>query len=381
MAGFHISHFLAKIYIYAAFPVLMDNDCRTNSITFDELLRKSDDVFIKNFSLKVWFGRCIFLSWYCDVGTCKFCFRSTQKDRIKFAQHARRTKESVITEALLAKKLGWRIEFLTGGYGIYDINELALLARLASIAYGERIWLNLGVLKKDELMQFVPYIKGVVASIETIDNELHDSICPNKPIAPYVEMFELIERDESLRHLKKSMTMVVGLGEKKEHFILLKNFIEKHNLDRMTFYALKPIKGTPYTDGPSTEDYAWWIAMTRIAFPKLEIIAGTTADRVGEVDIILKAGANAITKFPATKLFGTEKAKILSDKVGLAGRQFTSNLTILPEIDWDKDIDLLDIDCRLKEKVKIKMRSYIDVMKRNELVQLECLKNSPADNH
>jgi len=329
---------------------------------FDDLIIESNKVFLENFPPRVWFGRCIFLSWYCEVGTCKFCFRSTQKDRIKFAQHARRTRESVITEALLARKLGWRIEFLTGGYGIYTIDELVELAQLASIAYGEKIWLNLGALKKDELIKFLPHIKGVVASIEAIDEDLHDFICPNKPIAPYEEMFELIKSNDILKHLKKSITIVIGLGEKKEHFPKLIEFIKKHNLERMTFYALKPIKGTPYTAGPLTEDYAWWIASTRIAFPKLEIIAGTTADRVEEVDIILKAGANAITKFPATKLFGTAKAKLLAEKVSISSRQFTSNLTTLPDIDWDSEIELLDIDDKLKEKVKIKIRSYLEMM-------------------
>ena len=40
---------------------------------------KAKEVFLENFKPVAWYGRCIFLSWYCDVGTCKFCYRSTQK--------------------------------------------------------------------------------------------------------------------------------------------------------------------------------------------------------------------------------------------------------------------------------------------------------------
>jgi biotin synthase-like enzyme len=329
---------------------------------FDILLNQANKIYRDNFDNKVWFGRCIFLSWYCDVGTCNFCYRSTQKDKIKHAEHATRTKESIMTEALLARNLGWRIEFLTGGYRIYPFDDLIEIARLVSMIYGEKIWLNLGALKKDEILRFMPYIKGIVASIETIDESLHNEICPNKPIGPYAEMFEFIMSDKELSTLQKSITIVIGLGEKKEHFLNLAAFIEKYSLDRITFYALKPIRGTSYTKGPTTEEYAWWIASTRIRFPKLQIIAGTTADRVEEVDIILKAGANAITKFPATKMFGTDKARILEDRFKHAERVFTGTLTNLPNADWDRQIDVLDISDALKEKTKLKMQSYLKMM-------------------
>ncbi|MBW3017744.1 hypothetical protein KY325_01140, partial [Candidatus Woesearchaeota archaeon] len=53
------------------------------------LVEQANKVHLANFSKKVWFGRCIFLSWYCDVGDCKFCYRSTQKSRIGQADRAR----------------------------------------------------------------------------------------------------------------------------------------------------------------------------------------------------------------------------------------------------------------------------------------------------
>jgi len=321
-----------------------------------DLIKQAETIYKANFSDECWFGRCIFISWYCDVGTCKFCYRSTQKSRIKFAEHAKRSKASIIVEALLSKNLGWRIEFLTGGYKIYPTEELVEIARLVSEIYGEKIWLNLGALEKKDLDKFRPYIEGIVASIECINPELHTQICPNKPIAPYEKMF-----DEA-KGLKKSMTIVVGLGEEKEDFELLKQFIAKHNLDRITFYALKPVPGTSFIEGPSTEDYVWWIANTRIAFPKLEIIAGTTARRVGEISQILKAGANAITKFPATKKFGQKEAVEFEAQVKAAKRKFTSSLTKLPKVDWDKQIAELNVPEELKKEVKQTLNMYLKRM-------------------
>lgn len=307
---------------------------------------------------KVWFGRCIFISWYCDVATCKFCYRSTQKARIKHAKHARRKLASLITEAILAKNLNWRIEFLTGGYKTYKTEELLKITKIISEIYNEKIWLNLGALTQEEIEQFKPYIKGVVASIETIDEELHNQICPNKPIQPYEEML-------STTDLQKSITIVIGLGEKKEHFDQLKNFITKHNLDRITFYALKPVPETPYTEGPTTEQYTWWIKQTREAFPNLQIIAGTTLRRVNEVSAILEVGADAITKFPATKKFNSKEAKELEAQVKKANCEFISTLTKLPDIDWENEVEKLDIDENLKAETKEILKSYIKNMSKN----------------
>ncbi|MBI4983440.1 radical SAM protein, partial [Candidatus Woesearchaeota archaeon] len=115
----------------------------------EQLLNEASRVYHNNFSSIAWYGRCIFLSWYCDLGTCKFCFRSTIKHKIKFASNAKRTLSSVLVEALLCKKLGWRIEFLTGGYNIYPLSELVNIAKLVNQVYGEKIWLNLGVIMKE----------------------------------------------------------------------------------------------------------------------------------------------------------------------------------------------------------------------------------------
>ncbi|MBI4981301.1 radical SAM protein [Candidatus Woesearchaeota archaeon] len=334
----------------------MDSTSKTK-----ELVQKAEQVYRDNFTNECWYGRCIFLSWYCDLGTCKFCFRSTQKHKIKFAPDAQRTLSSVLVEALLCKKLGWRIEFLTGGYRIFPIETLVEITRLVSKVYGEKIWLNLGVISLGDLKRFKPYVKGIVSSIETINPKLHQQVCPDKPIEPYEKMFEYAAG------FKKSMTIVIGLGEKKSDFKLLAEFITKHKLDRITFYALKPVKGTLFekSDGPTTEDYQWWIATTRINFPKLELIAGTTARRYEEVGSLLKAGANAFTKFPATKLFGTRAAHKIEQDIVIVRRKLRGSITSLPKVNWNKEIENLGLGQQLKLDVKEKMELYLARMRKN----------------
>jgi len=310
---------------------------------------------------KTWFGRCIFLSWYCEKGSCKFCFRSTIQHKIKHAKTAKRSIESIMTDAIIGKNLGWRIEFLTGGYGIFSFEEMLDIIRKVSQIYNQKIWINLGTMDEEQLKQIKPYVEGVCASIETVEPKLHNELCPEKPIAPYEDFLETAGK----LGFKKSITIVIGLGEKKEDFILLADFIEKHKLDRITFYALKPVKGTGFERSPDAEYYAWWISQTRKRFPKTKIMAGLTPKRPDYTKIILEAGADAITKFPAIKKFGSEDAELVEKLAKDAGRDFQGTLTKLPDIDWENEVDKLDFDDELKEKIKIKLKEYLRKMKSN----------------
>jgi biotin synthase-like enzyme len=320
-----------------------------------DIIEKANKVYQNNFDNKVWLGRCIFLSWYCDLGTCDFCFRSTQKHKIKHAGKAKRSIFSIITEAILAKNLGWRLEFITGGYGIYPFKEIKEITRIVSEVFQEKIWINLGVLKPEEIEQLEPYLEGIASSIETAEPNLHKKVCPDKPIEPYEQMFEKTK-------LKKSITIVIGLGEKKEDIEHVFKLIEKHKLSRITYYALRPVRETPYKKGPDSNYYVWWIAETRIKFPKIEIIAGTGEQRLEEISLLLKAGANAITKIPATRIFNTEKGKLIEEQVKMAGRTFTSTLTKIPNINWDAEVERLNIPHSIKQKTKVKLKEYLRMM-------------------
>ncbi|MGM5487433.1 MAG: radical SAM protein [Nanobdellota archaeon] len=313
-----------------------------------ELIEKANRIHLEEFGRDAWFGRCIFLSWYCELGTCKFCFRSTTSHQIRHASKARRSDASVITDAIIGSNLGWDIEFLTGGYGIFDFEKIVQFTKWVSEAYGKKIWINLGALKPEELEQLKPYVEGVCASIETAEQNLHDEICPDKPIEPYTEMLGYAQD----MGFKTAMTIVIGLGEKREDFEVLAELIEKNDLERITFYALKPVKGTPFTRSPEPNDYAWWIANTRIRFPKLKIMAGLTPKKVDYTNLILRAGANGITKFPAINKFNTEQARMIEKLVADAGREFNGSLTRIPDINWEEKVKEIDCDEDLKGKVR-----------------------------
>lgn len=330
---------------------------------FDSLVAKANKLFLENNNHVTWFGRCIFLSWYCDLGTCDFCFRSTVKHKIQHARNAKRTLASVLTDALIGKNLGWRIEFLTGGYRIFSFEELVDIAKKVSEVYGHRIWINLGALDKEQLEHLAPHVEGICASIETVDQELHNRICPDKPIKPYSEMLKTAKG----MGFKTSITIVIGLGERKEDFKKLADFIEEHGLDRITFYALKPVKGTHYTESPEPEDYAWWIAQTRIRFPRLEIMAGLTPKRSSDyAGLLLRAGANALTKFPAVKMFGKEQAKDIERQAAEEGRKFEGSLSAVPDVDWDSEVDRLPFEESLKARIKEKLGQYVAKMASNK---------------
>lgn len=320
--------------------------------------RNSQELEI-NMNLKeTFFGRCIFLSWYCEKGSCNFCFRSVLKHKIKHSQNAKRNISSILADAIIGKNLGWRIEFLTGGYGIFDFDEIVKIAKHVSSIYGHKIWVNLGALKKEEMERLKPYVEGICASIETIDPKLHDSICPEKPIEPYSEMLKIAKE----MGFKTSITIVVGLGEKKEDFDLLADYIRENEIDRITFYALKPVKGTPYEKSPEPEYYAWWIRKTREKFPELMIMAGLTPKKVDYVKDILVAGANGITKFPAVKEFNSEKAHLIENLAKEAGREFKWSLTKLPSVDWEKDVEKLDVNPGLRGRIKAKIYNSLAKM-------------------
>ncbi|MEM4244600.1 MAG: radical SAM protein [Candidatus Nanoarchaeia archaeon] len=287
------------------------------------LIQKANKVFLKNFKAETWFERAIFLSWYCSKGDCNFCYMSIQKPRIKNPKLARRRIEGILKEAEMCKKQGWKIEFLSGGYDSYTIKELVEITKKVYEATGQKQWLNIGVLSKTEMKKFKPYIEGVVGAVESINEKVRKEACPSKPLEEIKKM--LIEADKL--GLKKGITIIIGLGETEKDIEKLHKFIKKYKIDRVTFYRLNPHKGTIYKKGPESEYYTKWIAKTRIKFPKIEIIAGSWVNKLDEIDLLLRAGANAITKFPAIKLFGTKYAKKIEEKAKLAGRRFRGSLT------------------------------------------------------
>ncbi len=303
------------------------------------------------------FERAIFLSWYCAKGDCKFCYMSTQKSLISDPRKARRSKASILAEAYLCKKLGWKIEFLSGGYESYTKDELLDLFRQIKEIYGKKLWLNIGVLNEEELNSFKPYIEGVCGAVEVINPELHKSICPSKPIKDIEEMFSLCDK----LGLKKAMTMILGLGESINDFSLLKEFIKKNNINKITFYRLKPQKNTIFEKAkPITKQYySEWVKLTRKNFPKLNIVVGSWLTHLDEISLLMQSGADNFTKFPGIKLFNSKYARQIEEEVKKAKRKLNGTLTKKPNLDY-KDLKL---EKDLKEQVIKHINLYTKSMK------------------
>ncbi len=323
-------------------------------LELSSLIDKANKVYLENFPPVTNFERAIFFSWGCAIGDCKFCYMSTQPKNKK-PRETRRSNESILAEVIISKNLGWDIGFITGGIGSYSEDELQELLSNIHEILNEKVWLSIGPLSKDQLIKFSPYIKGIVGSIETINPELHKKICPSKPIEPYEEMFV----SASKLNLKMAMTFIIGLGETKEDFVLLKEFIKKYSINKIHVYSLIPEKNTSFANSkiPSKEEQAWWISNLRINFPKLDIQCGIWEDRIDNIPLLLKSGSNSISKLKAIKLFNSEKAKEIEKQILLSNRKFTSTLTKLPNVDWDNEVNRLNISKELKEKILIKLKN------------------------
>lgn len=304
------------------------------------------------------FERAIFISWYCSLGDCTYCYMSTQKNLISDPSKAKRSQASILAEAYLCKKLGWKLGNLAAGYGSYTHDSILELVKNVYEIYGDKFWLNIGVLPEKTIVALKPYLEGLYGAVETTNEEVHKKVAPNKPIRPIENMFKICEK----HNLKKAMTFIVGMGETIDDFESLKKFISKNKVDKIVFYALNPIEGTMFekNEGPKIGYYIEWIKRTRNEFPDIEIIAGPWVNRVGHISSMLDAGANAITKFPAIKLFNTKHARIIESEI-TKNYALEGTFTAMPEIDIS-EIDSFNISEQLKKEIKSSLNIYLRKM-------------------
>ncbi len=290
-----------------------------------DLLKKSNGITLKEHGNIVTLERAIFLSWWCDKGDCAFCYMSSQKSRIAEPEKARRNVNSILAEAELVRRIGWNVEFLSGGYGSFTTVEIKNISQRIYSITGRPVWLNVGITK--DLEVYGEEIIGITGAVETANPELHDNICPSKPMEDIAGMLEIAGE----LGFKKAITIILGLGETPEDLKYLFNLIKNTGIDRVIFYSLNPHKDTPYenTPQPASLYYAGTVAATRIKFPKLEIIAGTWTDNLANIGPLLLAGANGLTKFPLFKMFGTNYGRRVEEEVIWAGRKLEGTFTDL----------------------------------------------------
>ena len=313
-----------------------------------DLIKKANEITLKNHGNLITLERAVFLSWWCDKGDCAFCYMSTQKEKIKDPQKARRNINNICAEAEMCKRLDWNIEFLSGGYESFTTQEIKNIAKKIKNITGDGVWLNTGI--TDELSEYESEIKGITGAVEVANPKIHKKVCPSKKLDDISNMLDVADD----LGFKKAITIILGLGETLEDIGYIIDYIKEHKIDRVIFYSLNPHKETIYANSsqPASLYYAQVVSQIRLAFPDIEIICGTWIDNLANIGILILSGANGITKFPLFKMFGTKYGKRVEEEVKWAGRELKGTFTDKTKLGPEKSEISPDLDKFIKRYVK-----------------------------
>lgn len=318
-----------------------------------DLIKKANDITLKNHGNLITLERAVFLSWWCDKGDCAFCYMSTQKNKIKDPKKARRNIYNIYAEAEMCRRLDWNIEFLSGGYESFTTQEIKEIATTIKDITDDGVWLNTGI--TDELEEFGSEIKGITGAVEVANPDIHKRVCPSKKLEDISNMMD-VAGDLGF---KKAITIILGLGETFEDVNYLIDYIKEHKIDRVIFYSLNPHKETIYANSsqPASLYYAQVVSQVRLAFPEIEIICGTWIDNLANIGILILSGANGITKFPLFKMFGTKYGKRVEEEVKWAGRELKGTFTDKSQLGPEKSEVSPDLDKFIKRYVKESLKN------------------------
>lgn len=313
----------------------------------EDLLEEAQSVFSSQFKQEAWFERSIPLSWQ-SMLNCTLCHFSPKKSEVTLLRSSRRSLSSIAAEAYLAKELGWKAQIAIG-YLPIKTKELSEITSKVSEIMGSKIWLETLPLSRNDFHELSSSIEGISVPLETINKGFR------RRFYQHLSLKDCLVTLDEAAGLKKGITIILGMGESLQDMEELHRIMTMTKLDRITFVPLLPHKNTQFRKGPSSFYITRWIAETRIAFPKMEIIAGTWSGRVAEIGLFMKAGVNAITKFQALRNFNNEDAKSIEQEIGTAGRTFVSTLTNLKELERLKKVTM-------DEETKNKLGKYIKLL-------------------
>lgn len=318
-----------------------------------DLIKKANEITLKQHGDLITLERAVFLSWWCDKGDCAFCYMSTQKDKIKDPKKARRNINNIYAEAEMCRRLDWNIEFLSGGYESFTTQEIKQIATTIKEITGDGVWLNTGI--TEDLDQYGSEIKGITGAVEVANPEIHQRVCPSKKLEDISSMLD-VAGDLGF---KKAITIILGLGETLDDVSYIIDYIRDHKIDRVIFYSLNPHKETIYANSsqPASLYYAQVVAQVRLAFPDIEIICGTWIDNLANIGILILSGANGITKFPLFKMFGTKYGKRVEEEVKWAGRQLKGTFTDKNQLGPRESEVSPDLDKFIKRYVKESLKN------------------------
>lgn len=317
------------------------------------LLKEAHEVFVTHHNNSVYFERSVFVNWTCGIADCKYCYLSTQP---KLAENALRHRASILAEVLICKLMGWRVGYITGGLRVEDNQYLVDLLDEISQIYGEQIMMNFGPYTKSEVEFFKPHVTGMGSAIESFDEELHNYICPSKPLKALMNFLDHLQNN----NMKKLITIILGMGEKKSDVEEVIANVNKYNIEIVQLCFLKPQENTVFNEVPSPDPnyMAWWIAKLRIACPKLQIKIALVKERIEDTSLYLQAGANGFSRFMVFSDFGSKLAQQLVDECKKAGRELEGNFLEVPELDITSEVDKLPFEEEFKEKIKKRVLQY-----------------------
>lgn len=346
----------------------MDASRKTHVITdaeLDPLLAQAARAYASSFDGRVWFERSVFINWTCAIADCKYCYLSTKP---KLQKHAVRSKASILAELLICKVMGWRVGYITGGLRVesrtylcdlmHDINMV-----LRGVGNGkmgrtaQRIKMNFGPYHETEVKQFAPHISGMGCAIESFDEELHRYICPSKPLKSLLALLATLKNFQ----LEKFITIILGMGELRDDVFTVIEKIREYDIEMVQLCFLKPQEGTVFSEVETPDPcyMAWWIAQLRIAHPGLIIKIALVRDRISDLSLYLRAGANCFSRFMVMGDYGGPLAEELVTQCRKEGRTLEGQFTGRPDSDsLDRACASLPFDDVLNHEIRKKAKQY-----------------------
>ena len=324
-----------------------------------ELVFQANKIFKENHSNDVWFERSVFINWTCGIADCKYCYLSTVP---KLKKDAVRSMTSILAEALICREMEWKIGYITGGLRVETNEYLIDLVENIQKITKYQIMMNFGPYHENIIKKFKPHVVGMGSAIESFDEELHNFICPSKPLKSLMKFLEDLKNN----HMQKLITIILGLGDKKEHVDIVIENIKKYNIEKIQLCFLKPQENTLFSEVPSPhpEYMAWWIARIRIACPEVIIKIALVRDRIEDLSLYLNAGANCFSRFMVFDDFNTSYAKQLEQECKKAGRNLLGNFTSLPELNVEQLVSDLPFENDMKKQILPKTKQYYEKLKK-----------------
>ena len=333
---------------------------RTHVVRKEELeilLPEAQEVYKKHFPATAYFERSIFINWTCAIADCKYCFLSTKpKHDPKEKPTAIRSPASILAEVLVCKAMDWKVGYITGGLRVESTEYLINLINKINAITGEKIMMNFGPYAHSEIVKLKPYVSGMGSAIESFDEELHNFICPSKPLRSLMKFLENLQKEG----MQKLITIILGIGERKDDVEIVIEKIKQYNIEKVQLCFLKPQENTVFNEvPPPNSDYmAWWIAKIRIACPEVQIKVALVQERTQEVELYLRAGANGFSRFMVFLDFNSQYAQELEKGCQRAGRKLEGRFTEISDLDLQKSVEELPFDEGLKNKILPKAKQY-----------------------